>query len=44
MTFCVNESVLEAKALGVTISSDLTWNAHVENVSQKAGKRLYKLA
>ena len=29
-----------AKFLGVTISSDLTWNKHVENIVAKAGKRL----
>ena len=35
-----------AKLLGVTISSDLTWNKHVENIVAKAGKRvdmLYQL-
>ena len=30
-----------AKLLGVTISSDLTWNKHVENIVAKAGKRVY---
>ncbi len=29
--------------LGVTISSDLTWNKHVENIVAKAGKRVYML-
>ena len=32
-----------AKLLGVTISSDLTWNTHVENIVAKAGKRVYML-
>ena len=31
-----------AKLLGVTISSDLTWNKRVENIVAKAGKRVYK--
>ena len=32
--------VQHAKLLGVTISSDLTWNEHVENIVAKAGKRV----
>ncbi|KAK2188935.1 hypothetical protein NP493_119g04018 [Ridgeia piscesae] len=32
-----------AKLLGVTISQDLTWNKHVDNIVKKAGKRLYLL-
>jgi hypothetical protein len=32
-----------AKILGVTISSDLTWNNHVDNIVSKASKRLYML-
>ena len=41
----VNEidNVQYAKRLGVTISSDLTWNKHVENIIPKAGKRVYML-
>ena len=35
------ENVQYAKLLGVTISSDLTWNKHVENIVAKAGKRVY---
>ena len=35
--------VQHAKLLGVTISSDLTWNKHVENIVAKAGKRVYML-
>ena len=30
-----------AKILGVTISADLTWNAHVNNIVFKASKHLY---
>ena len=36
-------NVQYAKLLGVTISSDLTWNKHVENIVAKAGKRVYML-
>ena len=32
-----------AKLLGVTISQDLTWNKHVDNIMKKAGKSLYML-
>ena len=32
-----------AKLLGITISSDLTWNKYVENIVAKAGKRVYML-
>ncbi|KAK2193746.1 hypothetical protein NP493_7g07025 [Ridgeia piscesae] len=35
--------VCHAKLLGVTISQDLTWNKHVDNIVKKAGKRLYRL-
>ena len=35
--------VCHANLLGVTISQDLTWNKHVENIMKKAGKRLYML-
>ena len=35
--------VEDAKLLGVTISSDLTWNAHVSEVTKKAATRLYFL-
>ena len=31
------------KLLGVTISSNLTWNAHVDNIVKKASKRIYVL-
>ena len=33
--------VCHVKLLGVTISQDLTWNKHVDNIVKKAGKRLY---
>ena len=33
--------ICHAKLLGVTISQDLTWNKHVDNIVKKAGKRLY---
>ena len=31
------------KLLGITISSDLTWTIHVDNICAKASKRLYAL-
>ena len=37
------DNVQYAKLLGVTISSDLTWNKHVEGIVAKAGKRVYML-
>ncbi len=37
------DTVQYAKLLGVTISCDLTWNKHVENIVAKAGKRVYML-
>ena len=35
--------VSDAKLLGLTISSDLTWNAHITEVIKKTAKRLYFL-
>ena len=35
------DNVQLAKLLVVTISSDLTWNKHVETIVAKAGKRVY---
>ncbi|KAK2547644.1 hypothetical protein P5673_032341 [Acropora cervicornis] len=35
--------VSDAKLLGLTISSDLTWNAHITEKIKKAAKRLYFL-
>ena len=37
------EQVDNAKLLGVTISHDLSWNKHVENIVKKAGNRLYMM-
>ena len=37
------ELVTSAKILGVTVTDDLKWNAHVNNVVLKASKRLYLL-
>ena len=37
------DNVQYAKLLEVTISNDLTWNKHVENIVAKAGKRVYML-
>ena len=37
------EIVDSFKLLGVTLSSDLSWNIHVSNITAKASKRLYAL-
>ena len=37
------DNVQYVKLLGVTISSDRTWNKHVENIVANAGKRVYML-
>ena len=37
------ERVSQAKVLGVTISSDLSWNAHVDEIIVKARKRVYMI-
>ncbi len=43
----INETIIErvshAKVLGVTLSANLCWNMHVENIVSKASKRLYML-
>ena len=43
----IGEQVLErverAKMLGVTISNNLTWSKHVDNIVSKAGKHVYML-
>ena len=43
----IGEQVLErvehAKMLGVTISNNITWSKHVDNIVSKAGKRVYML-
>ena len=35
--------IITAKLLGLTVSANLTWNAHIEEVVRKANKRLYVL-
>ena len=35
--------VTQAKVLGVTLSSDLTWNAHVDTIVCKARKRVFTI-
>ena len=35
------ERVSHTKVLGVTLSNNLSWNAHVNSIVNKAGKRLY---
>ena len=35
--------VKSAKLLGVTISNDLTWNIHIDNIIKKVNKRIYFL-
>ena len=37
------ELVSSAKVLGVCISSDLKWSAHIDSITTKAAKRLYLL-
>jgi len=37
------ERVSLAKVLGITISSDLTWNAHVYEIISKARKRMHMI-
>ena len=37
------ERVTSAKLLGLTVSSNLTWNEHVSDVIKKASKSLYLL-
>ncbi len=36
---CINDTLIErvqeSKVLGVTISSDLTWTVHVDNITKK---------
>ena len=39
----VVKRVDHVKLLGFTLSHDLTWNLHVDNIVQKAGKRVYML-
>ena len=35
------ERVDHVKLLGTTLSNDLTWKKHVDNIVKKAGKRIY---
>ena len=37
------EVVVSVKLLGLNISSDLTWNIHINEILKKASKRLYFL-
>ena len=37
------EIVQTFKLLGVLVSSDLTWNVHIDYICAKASKRLYVL-
>ena len=39
----VVERVDHVKLLGITLSNELTWKRHVENIVKKAGKRIYML-
>ena len=39
----VVERVDHVKLLGITLSNDLTWKRHVDNIVKKAGKRMYML-
>ena len=36
----VVERVDHVKLLGITLSNDLTWKMHVDNIVKKAGKRI----
>ena len=37
------QRVTDAKILGITITSNLTWDVHVDEITRKAGKRLFQL-
>ena len=37
------ETVSETKLLGVTLTSKLTWEVHIDNLCRKANSRLYYL-
>jgi hypothetical protein len=38
----IDNAIIE-RVLGVIISDDLTWNAHLDHIAKKANKRLYML-
>ena len=40
---CPVHQVQTYKVLGVHVSYDLSWNAHIEHIATKASKRLYAL-
>ena len=40
---CTIERVDSCKLLGITLSSDLTWGKHVEQICKKASQRIYML-
>ena len=40
----VVERVDHVTILGITLSNDLTWKKHVDNIVKKAGKRIYLYA
>ena len=40
----VVEQVDHVKLMGITLSNDLTWKRHVDNIGKKAGKRSYNYA
>jgi hypothetical protein len=35
---CCSESVTTAKYLGITISNDMNWDTHINNITSKANK------
>ena len=39
----VVDRVDHVKLLGITLSNDLIWKRHVDNIVKKAGKRMYML-
>ena len=41
ITNCAVQRIEYANKVGVTISSNLTWNAHVECIVSKDGKRVF---
>ena len=37
----VGDSKGQISIMGITLSNDLTWKRHVDNIVKKAGKRIY---